>query len=228
MRPILFFFTSFLTSLLLTNSASAESTWIDLFNGNSVDAWRAFRGEEFPSTSWAIENGILISQSKAPRIDIITRQNFSDFELELEWRLEPHGNSGIFFRINEETNSIWHAAPEYQILDDGPETVPIHTTGSLYDLLPPNQNKKMRPTGEFNETRIVAKGNKIEHWLNGEKILSYDFDDPELKEKIKNSKFGSYSEFARNQEAPIGLQHHGDTVGFRKIRIREISSPNEK
>ncbi|HLS27124.1 MAG TPA: DUF1080 domain-containing protein [Opitutales bacterium] len=217
-----------LISLLLTNLSSAESQWIDLFDGESVEAWKAYRGDDFPSDSWIVEEGVLTSQAEAARTDIVTRQQFSDFELELEWRLEPRGNSGIFFRVNEETNSIWHAAPEYQILDDTPETPPIHATGSLYDLLPPNKNKKMRPVGEFNETRIVAKGDKIEHWLNGEKILSYDFNNAELKEGIRSSKFGVHPEFAQSREGSIGLQHHGDSVGFRKIRIREISPSNEK
>src|SRR5690625_3495363 len=227
MKSISFFLASFSISLFFSASLSAESEWIPLFDGSSTDAWRAYRGDNFPSDGWEIREDRLTSIGDGKHVDLITRETFTDFELELEWRVPKGANSGIFFRVNEEADLIWHFAPEYQILDDGPKTAPVHKTGTFYDILPTNDKKKLRPQGEFNQTKIVARGSKIEHWLNGEKILTYDLDDPELKEKIKKSKFGGYPKFAETKEGPIGLQHHGDTIDFRNIRIRRISSSNE-
>lgn len=226
------FMKSFLLALLplsiglsLPLSAAEAGKWTVLFDGTSTEHWRAYRGESFPNGGWKVEDGVLTSIGSGDRVDIITRDDFTNFELELEWRVEARGNSGIFYRVNEEAKTIWHAAPEVQILDDGSSGNTVQSAGSLYDLVAPSEQKRLRPVGEFNKTRLIVRGSQVEHWLNGEKIASYDLDDADLKEKIKKSKFGKYDDFGRTETGPIGLQHHGDTVGFRNIRIRQLPSP---
>lgn len=208
-------------------AAAKTSDWTILFDGDSVEHWRAFRGSEFPDGGWEVREGILTALGDGDRIDIITREKFQNFELELEWRVEPSGNSGLFYRVSEEPDWMWNFAPEVQILDDSPETDPAHGAGALYALLPPNNNKHLRPVGEFNQVRLIVRGNEVEHWLNGEKVLSYNLNDADLKEKIAGSKFGKFEKFAQIERGHIGLQHHGDTVGFRNIRIRELPASTE-
>lgn len=209
-------------------SASAEpGGWKVLFDGTSTDAWRGYRSDAFPEGGWKIEDGVLTSIGGGDRTDIVTREAYTDFELELEWRVEPRGNSGIFYRVSEEPEIIWHAAPEIQIIDDRGGSHSKQSAGSLYDLLPPNDRKNLRPAGEFNSVRLIHRGNDVEHWLNGDKILSYNLDDPKLQEKIAQSKFAQFEQFARTEKGLVALQHHGDTVGFRNIRIRELP-PRER
>src|SRR5690606_9595846 len=107
-----------------------DQEWQILFDGQSTSQWRGFKKEEFPAESWEVKKGVLTSIAGAPRIDLVTREKYSDFELELEYRVEPQGNSGVFFRVSEEPARMWNFAPEIQILDDTPETNPLHAAGS--------------------------------------------------------------------------------------------------
>lgn len=208
------------------SQAGNEDEWTVLFDGDSVEHWRGFKQKDFPHGGWKIQEGVLTSIPGGDRIDIITRKPYADFELELEWRVAPKGNSGILYRVSEEAAVIWHWAPEYQILDDEASNLArdhVHSTGSFYDILPPQEAKKLRPVGQFNRTRIVVRGNRVEHWLNGDRVLSFDLDSDDLKTRIANSKFSSHEQFAQVQEGHLGLQHHGDAVGFRNIRVRRLS-----
>ncbi len=211
-------------SLLAAAPAMAENQdWQILFDGKSTSQWRGFKQEDFPSGGWEVKKGVLTSIAGGDRVDIVTREKFADFELELEYRVEPKGNSGVFFRVSEEPARIWHFSPEIQILDDTPNTNPLHATGALYDLLPA-RNKHLRPPLAFNTLRIIARGNNIEHWLNGRRVLSYDLDSEDVRALIAKSKFAEFAQFGNIREGFIGLQHHGDSVGFRNIRIRRLDS----
>lgn len=205
--------------------AGQEAEWTVLFDGDSTDHWRGFRQDSFPEGGWKVKEGVLTSLPKGDRIDIITRDRYTSFELELEWRATPKGNSGIFYRVSEESPVIYHLAPEVQVLDDGmlgTDSNLAHSAGALYDLLPPNEEKELRPAGEFNSFRLVVRGSEVEHWLNGAKILAYDLDSEDLKERIANSKFRAFEGFAREKNGHIGLQHHGSEIGYRNIRIRPL------
>lgn len=215
-----------LFGILPLSSTATHDDWIILFDGDSVDHWRGYRTDAFPDAGWKVENGVLIAIPTGSRVDLITREPYSDFELELEWRVAPGANSGIFYRVSEEAAAIWQLAPEYQVLDDqagGLKPDHVQSAGALYDLIPPSEDKKLLPVGEFNSTRIVIRGDHIEHWLNGEKILSYNVESADLRERIASSKFGGFERFAKVRNGHIGLQHHGSEVGFRNIRIRRLS-----
>lgn len=222
MKFLLFVLFSVFVGFTLPATAAKRGEWTVLFDGASTEQWKGFRTDGFPAESWEIRDGVLTSISKGQRIDLVTREVFADFELFLEWRVEEEGNSGLFYRVSEEPDLIWHGAPEVQILDDKNQGNPFHSAGSLYDLLPPSDRKILRPVGKFNASRLIVRGSQAEYWLNGKRILAYDLDDPLMKQKIAESKFGSFAAFGETKNGLIGLQHHGDAVGFRNIRIRKL------
>jgi len=215
MIPIVFLF------IACTNN---QDDWIVLFNGDDISHWREYNKTEFPFDGWAIENGILKTIVGGNRVDIITRELYKDFEFVLEWKASPAGNSGIFYFATEKGDYVWQTAPEMQVLDndrhpDGKN--PLTSAGSLFALIAPSEDVSKK-IGEFNEARIVAKKNHIEHWLNGKKILEYDYNSDSIKDLISKSKFASMPLFAKENIGHIGLQHHGEEIWYRNIRIRKL------
>ncbi len=200
------------------------SSWMILFDGASTDAFRGFHMDSFPSGSWTIEENALKS-IHGRGVDLITREEFQDFELELEWKVSRGANSGIMYGVTEASSETYWSGPEFQINDDPNHPdgrVPITSAGALYDLLPPNELKHLRPTGEYNRTRLVSRRGHIEHWLNGAKILEYDWSSPAMRSLIAKSKFQEAPLFMKDLNGHIALQHHGDAVWFRDIRIRRL------
>lgn len=205
--------------------------WRLLFDGRTTQGWRAYKGESVPSC-WKIEDGVLLSrpQEGDSRGDIITVEQFADFELVWQWRMSPGGNSGLIYRATEEYAQVWQSGPEYQILDnqrhlDGLN--PLASAGACYAVFAPARDAT-RPVGQWNESRIVARGNHVEHWLNGEKLLEYDIGTPRWIAHVKTSKFyltaygqGSWGKATRGH---IGLQDYGGAIGFRGIKIRLLES----
>ena len=216
-----------LSALILSSILSCskqQDEWIVLFDGTSTDAWRGFQRQDFPVDGWKIEDGALKTIVGGDQCDIITREKFKDFELEVEWRVAPGGNSGIFYRATEDYPAVWQSAPEMQVLDDSLHNDGKNTNtsaGSLYGLIAPT-NKVLLPVGEYNKAKVIVKGNHVEHWLNGAKIVEYQFGSDELKSLIAESKFKDFSGFAKATEGYIALQHHGQEVWFRNIRIRHL------
>lgn len=213
-----------------TNTPGA---WIHLFDGTTTDHWKGYNMDGFPERGWHIEDGMLVFRpfqrdDWTSGLDIITRQTFSDFELELEWMIEEGGNSGIFYFVLEQpTEAIFWSGLEMQILDnenhpDANQGVDGNRqAGSLYDLIPAVP-QNANPHGEWNQVRIISNGNSIEHWQNGEMVVSFERFTVEWFEMLRNSKFRGHNEFGAMREGHIGLQDHGDVVKFRNIRIREL------
>lgn len=208
-------------------SSPANDGWTALFDGRSTAAWRGYNQESFPSDSWVVEDGMLkaIGGAKNPR-DLITREKYGSFELELEWKLPPKGNSGVLYRVAEQEVPSWHSGPEMQILDDGgfPSNSPKTWAGALYDLIAPAEGKKLQPVGGWNQMRLLVNGNHVEHWLNAQKLLEYELGSPALASLIAGSKFKDMPRFAREPQGHVALQHHGEGVWFRNVRIRALPS----
>jgi len=199
----------------------ADSQWRPLFDGETTAGWRGYRIEGMPE-GWAVVNGNLTRV--APGGDIITEDQFANFELELEWNVSPGGNSGIFFRATEEADRIYETAPEMQVLDDSAHADGANrltSAGANYGLYPAPKGI-VRPAGEWNAVRIVVNGPHVEHWLNGEKVVSYELWSPDWEAKVANSKFVEWPGYGRAVRGYIGLQDHGDWVAYRNIRIREL------
>jgi hypothetical protein len=219
-----------LTLLLLivaispATSFAKKGKWVVLFDGKSNQAWRGFKQQTFPDQVWKVEDGTLTTIVGAKAVDIITKDKYSDFELELEWKISPGGNSGIIYLVSEDFNETWQTGPEMQVLDDSKHNdgkEPKTSAGALYALIAPT-NKMLEPVGQWNKVRVVVSKGHVEHWLNGRKVVEYDLDGEQLKPLIAASKFKAYPRFAKNREGFIALQHHGDQVWYRNIRIRSL------
>jgi hypothetical protein len=214
----------------LTSGEAAEG-WQLLFDGTSTDAWRGYGREEFPSDSWKAEDGALMVVGTSGDMlgtDIVTKETFRDFELSLEFNVSPGGNSGIFYRVLEEEGmEIWQNAAEYQVLDDdayvaeGARAEDAHLTAGNYDMHPANGGTA-KPVGEWNLARILVRGNLVEHWLNGAKVVEYELGSEDWARRYAESKFVEYPRFSQAETAPIGLQDHGSQVWFRNIKIRRL------
>jgi hypothetical protein len=203
-------------------AAAAEPASRALFDGKSTDAWRGFKRETFPAKGWVVENGALKTVVGGDRVDLITKDSFQDFDLSLEWKVSPGGNSGVMYDVAETEEQSYFTGPEMQVLDDavhkdGKE--PKTSAGSLYALIAPGSGKVLKPAGEWNLARLVKKGAHVEHWLNGVKLLEYELGSPALLALIKESKFKAWPKFATLGKGHIVLQHHGEEVWFRNIKI---------
>ncbi|MBP9873284.1 MAG: DUF1080 domain-containing protein, partial [Haliscomenobacter sp.] len=215
--------------------------WRLLWDGNTNDGWRSARGPQFPEKGWEIKEGVLTvlegSGGEASNGgDIITREKFSQFELKLEFRITEGANSGIKYFVDPELNKGEGSSIglEFQILDD--ERHPDaklgvqgnRTLGSLYDLIPaenlsvPGTAKVFRGIGEWNQARIVVKGNHIQHWLNGFKVVEYERNTPMFRALVAYSKYKIWPGFGSSPEGHILLQDHGNRVSYRSIKIREF------
>lgn len=206
------------------HSERPQTSWKVLFDGDSTDAWRGFKREAFPDKAWKVENGTLATITGSEVVDLVTRESYQNFELQLEWKVSPAGNSGIMYHVTEEFKAPWHTGPEVQVLDDEKHNDgknPKTSAGALYALLPP-KNKVLKPVGEWNQARVVINGNHGEHWLNGVKVVEYELNSPELNALIASSKFSSMPKFAKEPTGHIVLQHHRDAVWFRNIKVRRL------
>jgi len=196
--------------------------WRLLFDGKTTAGWRNFR-EPTISNGWKVIDGSLVRADSGAG-DIITVGKFRNFDLTLDWKVAPKGNSGIFYRATEEADTIWKAAPEMQVLDDaGHENGKLQTTsaGANYDLYEAPRGV-VHPAGEWNHARILVNGNHVEHWLNGVKLFEYELGSADWKARVAKAKFHEYPIFGTAPEGHIGLQDHGDHVEYRNIKIRAL------
>ncbi len=197
--------------------------WHLLFDGSSLKGWRSLTDPD-PGAGWKVIDGCIVRTAKAG--DLLTIDDFGDFELSIEWKVADETNSGILYRVSLSEAQTFYTGPEFQILDNihgGDRLDPKHTAGALYDLVAPTKDVT-RPVGSWNETRILVKGWHIEHWLNGEKIVDIDLDSPEGRALKAHSKFSSMSSFASYKHGHFALQDHGGMVSFRNIKVRELPS----
>lgn len=207
-----------------------EQGWQLLFNGENLEGWTSVGKETPPSLGWEVKDGIMTVKRNGEKRggDIITHSQYSNFDLKVEFRITEGANSGIKYFFTRYEKGGWLGL-EYQILDDN-----IHpdakkgrngnrVQAGLYDMFPPSKSKKDNPVGEWNEARIVAKGSKVIHYLNGKKILSFDRKSKKYKDAVELSKYkGSVPEFGDIKQGYILLQDHGDVVSFKNVKIREL------
>ena len=214
--------------------------WRLLFDGRTLRGWRGLGYDTVPTAHWVVVDGAIkkIASGNVPKLpdgqpaqggDLMTLDTFGDFELSWEWKVTPGANSGVKYNVSEELSMS--QAPnraalgfEYQVLDDDRHVdgkLPNHRAGGLYDLIAPNAQKRLRPVGQWNEARVVFRGNHGEHWLNGTRIVEFDLGTPRLDSLLAQSKFRSIAGFATRRKGHIVLQDHGDEVYFRNIKVKE-------
>lgn len=183
--------------------------------------WRAWHGDRFPNDCWRVHNDELHAIAGIQRIDLISLERYYDFTLRFEFALPVAGNSGVFFRVEEEAELSWHSGPEMQLLDDQGHPdgrVPETRNGALYGLLPPLAATQLIPD-RFIEAVLRVRNGEVEHWLDRQMVLRYRLDDPSLRERITGSKFSRFQRFAQATEGHIVLQHHGEAACFRRLSI---------
>lgn len=205
------------------STADTAGGWRTLFDGTSTDAWRGYRAATLPA-GWRAEGGELRRVGDGG--DIVTRDEFGNFELELEWKVAPGSNSGVMYRVTEDGDSstTYMSGPEMQVLDDARHVdgrKPLMSAGALYGLYPAKRGV-VRPAGQWNQARIVARGNHVEHWLNGTKMVDAELWSDDWNRRLAKSKFTAWPQYAKSPRGRIALQDHGDPVAYRHIRIREI------
>lgn len=205
-------------------AAERAAGWRLLFDGKTLDGWRQYQADTLP-TAWQVIDGS-IAKNVGTR-DIITREQFGDFELVFDWKVATGGNAGVFYRATEEYNRVYWSAPEYQLLDDpnaGNEGRNRFTAAAAsygIDSTPPGI---VKPAGEWNTSRVVARGAHIEHWLNGQKVVEQELWGPVWEAKVKASKFASWPNYGRAKRGHIAIQgdHRGD-LALRNIKIRPLN-----
>jgi hypothetical protein len=207
----------------LTQKEKAEG-WKLLFNGTSFDGWRGYRMPGIPQTGWKIEDGLLKTVAKAMGRELITEQKFNDFELSWEWKISKGGNNGVKYFVTEERPEA--PGHEYQMFDDNPQGErkirAKQATASFYDVLPPADDLPLKPAGEWNQSRILVQGNRVEHWLNGKKALEYELGSERVKAGLAESKFKKYADFGTKIQGHIMLTYHNDECWYRNIKIRQL------
>lgn len=235
MRKIISIFILVFCVTLLQAQTSNELTqreqkqgWKLLFNGENLDGWTSVGKNEPPTIGWRVNDGILTVKPENGKRggDIVTQDQYSDFDFKVDFKLSEGGNSGIKYYFTRYEKGGWLGL-EYQLLDDD-----VHPDGklgrngnrktaTLYDMLPVTAKKKMNPAGEWNTVRIVAKGTKVTHYLNGKKVLTFDRKSSVYNNALILSKYNNaVPAFGDVKEGYILLQDHGDEVSFRNVKIR--------
>jgi hypothetical protein len=223
-------------------AAERAAGWRLLFDGRTLKGWRGLGYDSVPSAHWRVSNGAIekIASGMVPKMpdgqpaiggDLMSADTFGDFELAFQWKVAPGANSGVKYNVSEEfslKNASNHAALgfEYQVLDDSlsdDNKIDTHRAGALYDLIAPNDLKRLQPVGEWNSSRLVFRGNHGEHWLNGAKVVEFDLGTPRMDSALAKSKYRSIEGFAERRKGHIILQDHGDETYYRAIKIREVT-----
>jgi hypothetical protein len=201
--------------------AERREGWTLLFDGVTTKGWRPYRGEGAPR-GWEVVDGALTRTGQGR--DIITEGQYRNFELRLEWKVGPGGNSGIFYLVTEEGEETYHTGPEMQVLDDAghPDGANrLTSAGSDYGLYAAPAGV-VKPAGEWNSVLIRIRYPHVEHWLNGVKVVEYELGSADWSAKVAASKFSEWPGYGKAQRGHIALQDHGDWVAFRGIKLREL------
>jgi hypothetical protein len=203
------------------DQSGAPGPWRSLLEDHSAPAWRGWKEPGLPA-GWHVEGGVLSKEGNVD--DLVTNDTFGNFELELEWKIGKAGNSGIFYRGTREYDHIYWSAPEYQLLDDANTEDGknrLTAAGSAFALYGAPEGVVL-PFDQWNKSRLVVKGNHVEHWLNGKKVVQYELRSADWKTRVAASKFAAYPNYGLATTGLIGLQgDHPGALAIRGIRIRE-------
>lgn len=210
----------------LTEAQKAEG-WVLLFDGKSLDQWRMYQDK--PGNSWTVQDNAIYCKGSTTdksdlRGDLITKEQFENFELELDWKISPAGNSGLMYMVNENSKAAYMSGPEYQMIDDEgfPEKLEDwQKTGANYAMNTASR-QMAKPVGEWNHTRLVVNKGHVEHWLNGEKVVDYELWSDDWKANKAKGKWKDTPEYGMSKTGHIALQDHGSEAWFRNVRIRKL------
>ncbi len=190
----------------------------------TVADWRGYAQGQFPESAWSVDGDVLRAVAAGPRIDLISRERFRDFVLSFDWRLPRGGNSGVAYRVNEETGPAFQTGPSMQLLDDehhqdGADA--LTSCGALYGLMAPWHDQR-RSANAYHGSRIVVNGSLVEYWIDDRQVLGCDLASDEVRERIARSRFRDSPQFGRLREGHIVLLHRGTEAWFRRLRIEVL------
>lgn len=235
LSTVLFIVTPTFAQKVNTLSAQEKTDgWELLFNGENFDGWRQCNGNSMPD-NWVIQDNAMKvftgkgkKEGQGAKGDILfSPKKFKNFELSIDWKSSPRGNSGIFYYVQEvQGKPIYFASPEVQVLDNkdaSDNKIDSHLAGSLYDMIAADP-KTVNPAGSWNTVVIKVKDGHVTHTMNGVEVVSYTLWTPEWDELVQNSKFKNFQGFSDGiaKEGYIGLQDHGYAIWFRNIKILEL------
>ena len=204
------------------NDAEKAAGWKLLFDGKDPSAhWRGYKKDKLPE-QWIAEDGALVRKGGG---DIITKEQYENFEFSIEWKISPGGNSGIMLKVLETAGPPWNTGPEAQIQDNEKGHDP-QKAGWMYALYPASVDTT-KPVGEWNHFVIKCQKTpagtyKCEHTMNGTKYVEYEIGSADWNEKVAKTKFAKFPAFAKAAKGHLCLQDHGNEVAFRNIKIREL------
>jgi len=201
---------------------AASGEWQVLFDGKSTAAWRTLGKAADAPVTWRVEEGALAWVKGGG--NLATRETYADFELELEWKISPGGNSGVLFRVDPAAARPPMSGPEIQILDDSTHKdgrSPLTSAGALYALYAPKA-AAAKPTGSWNQLRLRVQGGRVQSWLNGVATVDAEIGSADWNQRVAASKFAPHPQFAKAPSGVIVLQDHSNPVWFRTIRIRRL------
>ena len=206
------------------SAAERKQGWRLLFDGTDLKGWKVYNKSIIPP-QWTVEDGTL-TLTKGGAGDLMTIDEFVDFDLRIDWKISPKGNSGVVYHVKEAPDlaQTYYTGPEMQVLDneghaDGKN--PSHRAGAIYDLVVPT-GAVTKPVGEWNQARVVVRKGHIEHWLNGVKVAESSYGDEAWRKLVAGSKFKQWPQFGRSLSGHIALQDHGDRVWYRNIKIKKL------
>ena len=210
----------------ISATASVNHANLPIFDGQTLNGWTTTDGKPVTKGWEVVDGAIHLNLAKGRGGNIVTAKEYANFDFRFEWKISPGGNSGIKYRVRKYGKSALGC--EYQIIDDDKASdgkKPKSSTGSLYDIYPPGSNKYLKPVGEFNTSRVVISGNRVQHWLNGQLILSVCIGSCDWFQKKAQSKFNNICGFSENRYGKIMLTDHGSEVWYRNIELQELPEP---
>jgi hypothetical protein len=198
--------------------------WVLLFDGTTMTGWRAYQNKE--QEGWSVKDGELFCKGEGvtKRADLITANQYENYELQIDWKISPKKNSGIIYMATEENGASYESGPEYQLIDDVGYPGKLsdkQLSGANYDMNPPTA-KVVKPVGEFNHTKIVINKGHVEHWLNGTKVVDYQLWTPEWEQTKANSKWKDVKTYGMSKSGHIALQDHGGGIAFKNIKLKPL------
>lgn len=207
--------------------AEKKEGWQLLFDGQTLKGWRTYQNKK--SNSWSVQNGTLHCKGSSTdksdlRADLVSASQFKNFELSIDWKISPEGNSGLMYLVSEDQKAAYQTGPEYQMIDDigFPQKLEDwQKTGANY-AMNPAPTAKPKKVGDWNNTKIIVRKGKVEHWLNGEKIVAYEMWTPEWEQLKKTGKWKDTPSYGKNKKGHLALQDHGSEVWFKNIKIKEL------
>ncbi len=208
--------------------------WQLLFDGKTLDGWKRY-GHDTIGPLWTVKEGMIVCDgtglgegSGKNGGSLMTKKQYGNFELTVDWKISPGGNSGIIYHVieNPKYQHDYETGPEMQVMDDagwkGGKLKPAQLVGSNYDMFAADTTKKIMPVGEWNTARIVYNNGHVEHWLNGQKVVEFDEGSDAYNKAYKQSKWVDYPDWNKSKVGSISLQDHGAPVYYRNIKIKEL------